>query len=186
MGVSTKSPIERFLRQIAPTQLVPELGPCWLWTGAISKGYGRFGITIAFKSYRMLQAHRWAYEYWIGLIPAGLELDHLCRVRACVNPNHLEPVTTRINLLRGRGISARNAAKTHCPEGHSYIPINTFLQRGRKESLGRVCLTCRRERDRRRRAKKRAEVLSWGAASERDAMQWRVAAAEAGIEARVQ
>ena len=77
---------------------------CWLWTGGQSAGYGRFG----FKGRPNLGAHRFAYELLVGPIPPGLDLDHLCRVRNCVNPDHLEPVTRRENLLlRGGGPSER-------------------------------------------------------------------------------
>lgn len=70
------------------------------------------------------QAHRVAYETWIGPIPDGLDLDHLCRHRACVNPLHLEPVTRKVNVLRGVGRGAKNAAKNACPKGHSYDRLN--------------------------------------------------------------
>src|SRR6266576_3456485 len=86
---------------------------CWPWQANRGRGYGN--VWIAGRMYR---AHRVAYELLIGPIPEGLTLDHLCRNRGCVNPAHLEPVTSRENTLRGEGISANNARKTHCKHGH--------------------------------------------------------------------
>ena len=112
----------------------PELGPCWLWTaGQNGEGYG---FTTAL--FRML-AHRFAYELLVGPIPEGLQLDHLCRVRNCVRPDHLEPVTNRVNVQRG----ARGSLVTHCPAGHEYDEANTYYA---KRDGHRVCRTCRRER----------------------------------------
>lgn len=74
---------------------------CWLWTGALTTGYGRFHVAVGVP---LVLAHRFAYEALVGRIPRGLDLDHLCRVRACVNPAHLEPVTRRNNLMRGNTI----------------------------------------------------------------------------------
>ena len=120
----------------------PELGPCWLWTDAPnSDGYGIFYES----SKRRLGAHRFAYELLKEPIPARLQLDHLCRNRICVNPAHLEPVTNRINVLRGEGFAAVNAAKTHCPQGHEYTPENTYVY---PKTGGRVCRACNRERQR--------------------------------------
>src|SRR3990167_11363030 len=84
-------------------------GGCWLWTGYVDPryGYGRYGA----KGNRY-QAHRLVYELLRGSIPKGVGLDHLCRVRACVNPSHLEPVDCRTNLLRGKTRAAENHAKT--------------------------------------------------------------------------
>jgi hypothetical protein len=114
----------------------PELGPCWLWTGFIGKkGYGRFGITNRLP----VQAHRWAYESVYGTIDANLDIDHLCRVRHCVNPNHLEAVTRRENVVnRGFGITAANALKTHCKNGHPFVDGNVF----KKANGERRCKIC--------------------------------------------
>lgn len=88
---------------------------CWEWTAAKNQsGYGRF-----WDGERCVQAHRWAYEQLVGPIPDALELDHLCRNRGCVRPEHLEPVTGYENILRGEGGSAMNARKTRCWRGHS-------------------------------------------------------------------
>ena len=115
---------------------------CWDWIAAKgTKGYGYFRI-----GGRLRLAHRLAYETLIAPIPAGLESDHLCRNRACVQPDHIEPVTHLENLLRGLTLIAANVAKTHCPQGHPYDEANTYIRsRG-----GRECRTCHRDSIRRR------------------------------------
>ncbi len=98
---------------------------CWEWQACLgSGGYGKF----PHKSV-MILAHRYAYVEARGAIPAGLELDHLCRNRKCVNPDHLEPVTHRVNGDRGFSVPAMNARKTHCKRGHAFDEINTYLAR---------------------------------------------------------
>ena len=125
-------------------------GGCWLWTGHINpNGYGLFR-TGGTGSPRV-NSHRYAYERVIGPIPAGLHLDHLCRVRACCNPAHLEPVTCRENVLRSDSIQAVNARKTCCPQGHAYDYTNTRVDR-----LGRRnCRACNRARQARRATERR-------------------------------
>ncbi len=83
---------------------------CWLWTGALNGGYGR----IHHSPGRVLYTHRAAYELLVGPVPEGMDLDHLCRNRACCNPDHLEPVTRRENLLRGDTLTAAHAADRPC------------------------------------------------------------------------
>ena len=123
-------------------------GGCWVWTaGKTSRGYGSFKLAA-----RQVPAHRVAYESLVGPVPPGRELDHLCRVRACVNPAHMEPVTHRENVLRGAGLAALHATKTKCPEGHPYDEANTYVN----PNGGRECRSCRRDTDRRRRARQRA------------------------------
>lgn len=111
---------------------------CWAWTrGKIKSGYG--AVVIAG---RLWPAHRAFYEIYVGPVPEGLDLDHLCRVRHCVNPAHLEAVTRRVNLLRGDTLAAFNAEKTHCPQGHPYDAQNTKVYKNR-----RYCRTCQRDRN---------------------------------------
>ncbi len=132
------SPLERFLRKIQPIE-----SGCWLWQGALNgSGYGRLGV-----DYHLVRAHRFSYEHFIGLIPSGMEPDHLCRNRACVNPDHLELVTSRQNTLRGDGATAQNARKTTCPKDHPYDYVDG---QGRRR-----CRECRRETYRRKYARRR-------------------------------
>lgn len=128
-------------------------GDCWRWNGCINAyGYGTF-----VRHQRHWMAHRFAYYFLKGFIPPGLDLDHLCRNRWCVNPAHLEAVDRRINLLRGRTLTAANAAKTHCPQGHEYSVENTSVRVNKRGTLGRYCKTCAREKQRRRAARQRDE-----------------------------
>ena len=123
---------------------VDKTGECWLWIGSCNhKGYGVFRVAG-----RLVKAHRFAYELLVGPIPDGLTLDHLCRVRRCVNPAHLESVTNYENILRGDSFSARNAVKTHCPHGHPYDDANTYVS----PSGRRSCRECSRGKDRRQQA----------------------------------
>lgn len=117
---------------------------CWVWQRYVAPtGYG----VITHGGRRRL-AHRVSYETFVGPIPANLTIDHLCRNRACVNPAHLEAVTSRENVLRSPMTQASiNAAKTECPSGHPYDDENTYRYAG-----GRYCRTCMREYGRARRA----------------------------------
>jgi hypothetical protein len=116
---------------------VEEADGHWLWRAATAaNGYGRFAVSK--KDIR--QAHRVAYELLVGPIPEGLEIDHLCRVRHCVRPEHLELVTRRENLLRGEGVSAKAARTGRCRHGHDDWHV--------RPSGKRLCRTCARDRER--------------------------------------
>ena len=129
--------IEKFLERVEPE---PNSG-CWLWVGHVNdNGYGLFHVNG-----RNVRAHRFAYEHYRGPIPEGLDLDHLCRVRCCVNPDHLEAVTRQVNLLRGIGFAAARAAQTHCIHGHKFTTENTGYDKGR------YCRRCKRDQMRARR-----------------------------------
>lgn len=125
---------------------------CIEWIGATNNsGYGTFYASPG----RYTMAHRWSFEREFGPISQGLYLDHLCRNTSCVNPHHLEAVTQQVNLLRGKTISACNAAKTHCPHGHPYSGNNLYAPAGAKQ---RYCKTCMTERDRNRSVANRKET----------------------------
>jgi hypothetical protein len=125
---------------------VEKTDTCWLWTAAkVRNGYGIIGAGGAGNGF--LYAHRVSYELSVGPIPDGLFLDHLCRVRHCVNPEHLEPVTTAENCRRAA------AAVTHCPQGHVYDEANTYVYTHHKHGWTmRFCRACGREKARARRA----------------------------------
>lgn len=129
------TPSERFWSKVQKTD------SCWLWLGgASSKGYGVFWTGLSHA-----QAHRWAYEATVGPIPAGLTIDHVakrgCRSKRCVNPAHLEPVTSGVNTRRAAEARAPAIA---CPKGHPFTPENT-----RVEGRNRRCRTCLNDRRRR-------------------------------------
>jgi len=143
---------KRWQRTGSPTGLNAETrffarvteGPagCWTWDRVMDNGYGQFT-----DNKRIYLAHRWSYEFLRAEIPAGLELDHLCRVKACVNPWHLEPVTRSVNVQR---------TYLTCPNGHEYTEENT-----EHYSYGpRRCKKCRIEHDRRARQRQLAKLRS--------------------------
>lgn len=127
---------ERFWSRVA----VAGPNECWLWTGA-TRG-GGYGVLQA--NCVTFTAHRLAYELLRGPIPDGLTLDHLCRNKACVNPAHLDPVALRENILRSDGVTAVNARKTHCVNGHLLAGDNLY----RHPRGDRVCRACGRDRAR--------------------------------------
>jgi len=139
---------------------VDKTGDCWLWTASkYHDGYGQFRVGD-----RPRRAHRVAYELVRGPIPDGLVLDHLCRVHACVNPDHLEPVTDKVNIARGRAREAslaRRNAKTHCVNGHELTDQNIYI---RRNGL-RECRTCLNAASRRYRAAKTTDQITTGATS---------------------
>jgi hypothetical protein len=113
----------------------PDLGPCWVW----AKGLDPDGYAV-FRYKGGQRAHRFIYEQMVKPIPKGLVIDHLCRNRACVRPDHLEVVTSRVNILRGEAPPAINAAREVCSSGHELTDENTYIFPNGK----RACRICRR------------------------------------------
>lgn len=113
---------------------VTETG-CWIWLGPVNDdGYGTVKINR-----RTCSAHRVSYETFIGPIACGMEIDHLCRVRCCINPLHLHPVTHHENVLRGMA-GKYLSERTHCNRGHEFTAENTFI----RDNGARACRTCKR------------------------------------------
>ena len=138
--------LDRFMAKVEKTET------CWIWKGARNRhGYGKISV-----GGQPRLAHRVAYGLLVGPIADGLELDHLCRTPACVNPDHLEAVAHRTNILRGVSLNAQRAAQTHCIRGHALEGDNldpaALAKRGHRH-----CLTCRRERDRERHHRNQAD-----------------------------
>lgn len=121
-----KDPLGRFMAKVHDNYQglrhpLSDLTGCWIWIGGVTKaGYGNFCIERDGHGGHQTQklAHRFAYETLIGPIPEGMQLDHLCNNKRCVNPDHLKPVTARENTLRADTVTGRNARKTHCKRGH--------------------------------------------------------------------
>jgi hypothetical protein len=114
---------------------------CIMWGGSIDiKGYGRIHVGRG----KYVKAHRVIYVGVHGPIPDSLVIDHLCRNPACVNPQHLEAVTSQVNILRGTGVAAVNARKTHCIHGHEFNKKNTGVMTTTGE---RYCKRCHKQRD---------------------------------------
>lgn len=134
MGKS-RPPIDRLMEKVHEVE-----SGCWEWTHYIEKsGYAKLWVDR-----RAVMAHRFSYEFHIGPIPEGLELDHLCRVRHCVNPWHLEPVTTAENVRRMvEHRTPYQHSRDACPNGHPYDAENTITTR-----TGRACATCKRDANR--------------------------------------
>jgi hypothetical protein len=127
---------------------------CWLWRASTSHGgYGQVNRGMP-DGPRNTGAHRVAYELVKGPIPAGMHIDHLCRMPLCVNPAHLEAVTPRENMLRGRSPWADEARRTHCPLGHPYDEQNTILRR----DGSRRCRVCTRAQNREAQARRRQRI----------------------------
>lgn len=133
------------------------IGQCWLWTGPLDRyGYAKWMV----MAYQWKSCHRMAYEAFVGRIPEGLHLDHLCRVRGCVRPDHGEPVTLLENLKRGRGFNSRNYVPvTHCRKGHLFTPETTIVSKRKADGkVQRQCKVCADATRRKRFVSKRKPV----------------------------
>lgn len=130
---------------------------CWLWIGTLNQGYGR----ACFKD-KMYNAHRFVLELANIDIPKGMVVDHICRVRNCVNPDHLRVVTVTKNTLENsEGVSALNAKKTKCKRGHQFSATNTQIRMHSNGKTSRNCIKCRavyRSRDKQYYKNKKARV----------------------------
>jgi hypothetical protein len=146
-GPAPRPPIQRLVPRLTFVDRWFDNGTvrtrCLECTGGERNGYG----SLTTPGQGSVYAHRVAYEAWVGLIPVGLQIDHLCRNLRCCNPLHLEPVTARENLARSAiNPTSINRAKTHCPSGHEYTPENTRMERLRSGTLCRRCRACDRIR----------------------------------------
>ncbi len=146
LGISSINEISRFWNKVNkhsnifgennkyPTE-------CWLWIGSLNQdGYARFWFNG-----KIIMGHRYIYEITFGAIPTNLTIDHLCRMRHCINPDHLEAVTHKENILRGIGCTAIASRVTHCPHGHPYNQENTRINhKGAREC--KICYKVWRRR----------------------------------------
>lgn len=150
-----------------PSRILDKISPepmtgCWIWKASLSRdGYGYIGF-----GGRVQKAHRVVYEFYKGEIPEGLEIDHLCRVRCCVNPDHLEPVTHRENMRRSpvfpqntrKALAASHSARrsmTHCKRGHGLVENNIRIN----SNGSRVCIECERIKGRAWYSRHRVRIL---------------------------
>ncbi len=131
-------------------------GDCWEWTSTLVSGYGSFFVGRG----RRVLAHRHCYELLVGEIPKSLQIDHLCRNRRCINPDHLEPVPQQVNIARGLWGSWQRT-KTHCPNGHPYSGDNLYEPPNKRN---RVCRTCSRAAGRKYQADRRRALRDQSAA----------------------
>lgn len=151
-GFNPAPPESRFFPKVA----MPDENGCMNWmAGTNGVGYGMFFVDWAKGRNLAVVAHRWSYQYFNGPISDGLHIDHLCRNTLCVAPDHLEAVTQRENTLRGTGIAAVHAKKTHCIHGHPLSGDNLIY---RSNGRWRDCRQCRRDKDRRARARKKEKA----------------------------
>lgn len=142
-----RTTLERFEEKYIPE---PNSG-CWLWTAGTACGYGAFKDDIWGEQ----RAHRVSYRFYKGDIPPGKEIDHLCKVKLCVNPEHLEAVPHKINMFRAdQGVVAKNWHKTHCVNGHELSGDNISIRKHGITEKSRVCLLCERASSKKKYEKK--------------------------------
>lgn len=157
--------VERLLKYTGE----PDENGCWLWTGGTTHEpdgrvkYGKLGESIGGGKVRYHLAHRLSYEHHVGSIPGDLTIDHLCRVKLCVNPAHMEPVPIAENVRRAADVNwpgRRDPAvkpmteRSHCKNGHEFTEENTLWHsRPKRRSAERVCRTCWTEKSRANRAR---------------------------------
>lgn len=142
--------LDRFMDLVMPE---PNTG-CWLWVGNVDVGgYGRMRV-----EYRLTYAHRMSFSLFRKSIPAGFVVDHVCRVRSCVNPDHLRLATPRENTLENScGLAAKNLKKTHCCNGHEFSDENIYRSDGRQH---RRCVACTRSRNREHYQRRKMQVAA--------------------------
>jgi hypothetical protein len=148
--ILTANDVQRFINRIDKTET------CWNWKGASNgSGYGEFHFQNQSK-----RAHRVSYEYFNDKkIPWGMVVDHLCFNRKCVNPSHLEVITSGENALRGDGIGAKGFRQTHCKRGHPFSRENTWIRTARNMRKWRKCLSCARATQTAYRERQRAKLV---------------------------
>jgi len=136
-------------RQRIREDVIEDVNGCWCWTGNLNRdGYAYFKFDGRFTS-----VHRASYEEFVGSIPDGMDIDHLCRVRDCVNPDHLEPVSHVENCARGS-----RAQATHCMNGHEFTEVNTYRRKDGRSVNSRRCRQCLSAAQRRCQARKREKA----------------------------
>lgn len=134
------SAIDRFMTKVQVTE------SCWLWLASKNMaGYGQF-----WSGEKLVRAHRFAFEHQFGSIPPGLEIDHICGNRACVNPDHMRCVSHRENMRASNSIFGRNAVKTHCKRGHAFEGSNLYISKTGSRQC-RACLAMHARNSKRRR-----------------------------------
>lgn len=166
MGRPKSDPVERFWNKVNKNGPFPDFsdplirvsefdGNCWSWTGKIGRGgYARF-----YLDGHETGAHRFSLKL-VGIDLLSQEVpDHLCRNHGCVRPNHLQPVSTRENILRGAALAACNAVKTHCMRGHEFDAVNTRHYVNAWGNPARGCRKCAAILSMERRSKKRMEKI---------------------------
>lgn len=122
---------------------------CWIWQLRVTPtGYGQISYTPIRGQSMITGAHRVSYIAFVGIISENLQIDHLCKVRNCVNPKHLEAVTSQENIRRSNARYKQQQARTHCPKGHEYTEDNMYKYKTRAGGICRNCKTCMLERTR--------------------------------------